>query len=127
MLLYSGASLRPLPRIHTKDIVHPTRRPTQAGVNFSPALKDPGHAAFSHQWRKAVARVIAHDMPPAAREAQPTDEERQMFSEWLAKVKYLSPEDPDVHWDSNDNGMMWLVSQAGVGSESNRSAQSQPD
>jgi hypothetical protein len=32
----------------------------------------------------------------------------------------LSPEDPDVHWDSNDNGIMWLVSQAGVGSQSTR-------
>jgi hypothetical protein len=26
---------------------HQNRRPTQAGVNFSPALKTPGHAAFT--------------------------------------------------------------------------------
>jgi hypothetical protein len=32
----------------------------------------------------------------------------------------LSPEDPDVDWDSNGNGIMWLVSQAGVGSQSTR-------
>jgi len=32
----------------------------------------------------------------------------------------LSPEDPDVAWDSNGNGMMWLVAQAGVGSQATR-------
>ncbi|MCA9210190.1 MAG: DUF1592 domain-containing protein, partial [Planctomycetales bacterium] len=32
-------------------------------------------------------------MPPDGLE-QPTDEERQMFIEWLDKVKYLSPKDP---------------------------------
>lgn len=72
---------------------HQNRRPTEAGVNFSPALKNPGHAAFSHQWKKAAAKVRAHDMPPEDME-QPTAEERQMFSEWLGKVKYLSSKDP---------------------------------
>ena len=72
---------------------HQNRRPTEAGVNFSPALKNPGHAAFSQQWKKAVARVKAHDMPPEDME-QPTDEDRQMFSDWLTKVKFLSPKDP---------------------------------
>ena len=72
---------------------HQNRRPTEAGVNFSPALKSPGHAAFSEQWKKAAARVKAHDMPPDGME-QPTDEERQMFLQWLDKVKYLSPKDP---------------------------------
>lgn len=72
---------------------HQNRRPTEAGVNFSPALKHPGHAAFSHQWRKAVARVKAHDMPPEDME-QPTADDRQMFSQWLEKVKFLSPKDP---------------------------------
>ena len=43
---------------------HSSKRPTEAGVNFSPALKSPGHAAFSRQWKKAAARVKAHDMPP---------------------------------------------------------------
>lgn len=72
---------------------HQNRRPTEAGVNFSPALKNPGHAAFSQQWKKAVARVKAHDMPPEDLD-QPTAKDRQMFSEWLAKIKYLSPQDP---------------------------------
>ncbi len=72
---------------------HSNKRPTEAGVNFSPALKSPGHAAFSEQWKKAVARVKAHDMPPEDME-QPTAEDRKMFSDWLAKVKFLSPKDP---------------------------------
>ncbi|MCA9130732.1 MAG: DUF1592 domain-containing protein [Planctomycetales bacterium] len=72
---------------------HSNKRPTEAGVNFSPALKSPGHAAFGQQWKNAVAMVKAHDMPPEGME-QPSDEDRQMFVDWLAKVKFLSPEDP---------------------------------
>jgi len=72
---------------------HQNRRPTRAGVNFSPALKSPGHAAFTEQWKKAGARVKAHDMPPKGAR-QPSDDERQMFSEWLPKLKYLSDKDP---------------------------------
>lgn len=72
---------------------HQNRRPTEAGLSFTPALKSPGHAAFSQAWKKADARVKAHDMPPEGME-QPTAEERQMFSNWLAKVKFLSPKDP---------------------------------
>ncbi len=73
---------------------HSNKRPTEAGVNFSPALKSPGHAAFSEQWKKAVARVSAHDMPPDYMDKQPTAEDRQMFNDWLAKIKFLSPKDP---------------------------------
>ena len=73
---------------------HSNKRPTEAGVNFSPALKSPGHAAFSEQWKKAVARVKAHDMPPDYMDKQPTAEDREMFSVWLAKIKFLSPKDP---------------------------------
>ena len=72
---------------------HQNRRPTEAGLSFTPALDTPGHAAFSEKWKKAAARVKTHDMPPDGLE-QPTDEERQMFIEWLDKVKYLSPKDP---------------------------------
>lgn len=72
---------------------HQNKRPTEGGLNFSPALKSPGHAAFSEKWKKAAARVKAHDMPPDTSE-QPTEEERQMFVQWLGKVKYLSPKDP---------------------------------
>ena len=72
---------------------HQNRRPTEAGLSFTPALKSPGHAAFSEKWKKAAARVNVHDMPPDGLE-QPTDEERRMFMDWLDKVKYLSPKDP---------------------------------
>ena len=85
---------RVTPFINTYCInCHQNRRPTRAGVNFSPALKDPGHAAFTEQWKKAAARVKAHDMPPK-NVAQPNDAERQMFAVWLAKLKYLSQKDP---------------------------------
>ncbi|MCA9241931.1 MAG: DUF1592 domain-containing protein, partial [Planctomycetales bacterium] len=73
---------------------HSNKRPTEAGVNFSPALGDPAHAAFSEQWRKAVARVKAHDMPPEYADEQPSDAERQMFVDWLARIKFLSRKDP---------------------------------
>ena len=72
---------------------HQNRRPTQAGVNFSPALKAPGHAAFHDQWKRAVARVKAHDMPPEGA-PQPSDADRRMFVDWIAKLKYLSEKDP---------------------------------
>lgn len=72
---------------------HQNRRPTRAGVNFSPALKAPGHAAFTEQWKRAAARVKAHDMPPKGA-PQPSDAERQMFTDWMAKLKYLSQKDP---------------------------------
>ncbi len=85
---------RVTPFIQTYCIAcHQNRRPTRAGVNFSPALKAPGHAAFTDQWKRAAARVKAHDMPPKGM-PQPSDAERQMFVEWLAKLKYLSEKDP---------------------------------
>ncbi len=73
---------------------HSNKRPTEAGVNFSPALKNPGHAAFSQQWKKAIARVKAHDMPPEYADNHPTDADRQMFIDWLSRIKYLSQKDP---------------------------------
>ena len=72
---------------------HQNRRPTQAGVNFSPALKAPGHAAFHDQWKRAVAKVKAHDMPPEGA-PQPSDADRRMFADWIGKLKYLSEKDP---------------------------------
>ena len=73
---------------------HQNRRPTEAGVNFSPALNDPGDAAFSEQWKKAFARVRAHDMPPEYAEREPSDEKREKFLDGLSKIKYLSTKDP---------------------------------
>lgn len=72
---------------------HQNRRPTRGGVNFSPALNAPGHAAFTEHWKRADARVKAHDMPPK-NAPQPNEADRQMFAEWLPKLKYLSDKDP---------------------------------
>jgi mono/diheme cytochrome c family protein len=72
---------------------HQNRRPTRGGVNFSPALNAPGHAAFTDRWTRGEARVRAHDMPPKGAK-QPSEAEREMFSVWLAKLKYLSDKDP---------------------------------
>ena len=83
----------PFIRLYCIDC-HSNRRPTEAGVNFSPALKSPGHAAFSEQWKKAVARVKAHDMPPEDAGESPDDDQRQMFVDWLGKIKFLSDKDP---------------------------------
>ena len=72
---------------------HQNRRPTRGGVNFSPALKTPGHAAFTEHWKRADARVKANDMPPK-NAPQPSEADRQMFGGWLGKLKYLSDKDP---------------------------------
>ncbi len=72
---------------------HQNRRPTQAGVNFDPALKAPGHAAFTEQWKRSAARVKAYGMPPKSA-PQPSDADRQIIVDWMAKLKYLSPKDP---------------------------------
>jgi hypothetical protein len=66
----------------------------KGGLTFSPALKNPGNAAASKKWKKAIANVGAHDMPPDDADAQPTEEERQKFLEWMGQIKYLSPKDP---------------------------------
>ena len=72
---------------------HGDRR-MKGGLTFSPAIKNPGNAAASKKWKKAIANVRAHDMPPEDADAQPTEEERQKFLEWMGKIKYLSPKDP---------------------------------
>ena len=72
---------------------HRSERPTRGGVNFTPALKTPEHAAFTENWKKADARVRAHDMPPKGARL-PSDDDRRMFAEWLPRLKYLSDKDP---------------------------------
>lgn len=69
-------------------------RKTKGGVNFEPALKAPGNAAFSQRWKQALANVKAHDMPPEDAQKQPTDAERQTFLAWIGQIKFLSPKDP---------------------------------
>jgi mono/diheme cytochrome c family protein len=66
----------------------------KGGINFQPALSNPGDAAAARRWKQALANVKAHDMPPENAEKQPTDEERQRFLDWIGKIKFLSPKDP---------------------------------
>ena len=66
----------------------------KGGITFSPALKNPGSVASGKKWKQALANVKAHDMPPEDVDKQPTDEERQMFMDWVGKVRFLSSKDP---------------------------------
>jgi mono/diheme cytochrome c family protein len=66
----------------------------KAGINFKSALKDPGGESAASHWKKAVANVTVHDMPPEDAPKKPSDEERRQFAEWVSKVKYLAPRDP---------------------------------
>jgi hypothetical protein len=66
----------------------------KGGINFSPALKNPGETASSKRWKQALAIVKSRDMPPDEAEKQPSDEERQRFLQGIAKIKFLSSKDP---------------------------------
>ena len=66
----------------------------EAGVNLRSALKSPGATSSFLHWKKAVANVKVHDMPPDYAEKIPSDEERRQFVEWIGKLKYLAPRDP---------------------------------
>jgi mono/diheme cytochrome c family protein len=66
----------------------------EAGINLRSALQSPGAASSFLHWKKAVANVKVHDMPPDYADEIPTDDERRQFVEWIAKLKYLAPRDP---------------------------------
>jgi hypothetical protein len=66
----------------------------KGGINFGPALKNPGETASSKRWKQAVAIVKSHDMPPDEADKQPTEEERHKFLDALRKIKFLSSKDP---------------------------------
>lgn len=71
-----------------------SNRKSKGGVNFESALKYPGSAGFSKHWKQAATNVKAHDMPPDDSDPQPSEEERRVFAEWMAQLKFLSPPDP---------------------------------
>ena len=66
----------------------------KAGINLQNALKNPIGESASMHWKKAMANVKVHDMPPEDSSKKPTDEERHQFIEWIGKLKYLAPRDP---------------------------------
>jgi len=66
----------------------------EAGINLQSALRSPGATSSFLHWKKAVANVKVHDMPPDHADQIPTDEERGQFIEWIGKLKYLAPREP---------------------------------
>jgi len=66
----------------------------KANVNLEVDLKDPGRGTAFLHWKKAVANVKVHDMPPEDAAKKPTEEERLQFIEWIGKLKHLSPRSP---------------------------------
>ena len=66
----------------------------KAGINLQNALNNPTGESASMHWKKAMANVKVHDMPPEDSSKKPTDEERLQFIEWIGKLKYLAPRDP---------------------------------
>ena len=66
----------------------------KAGVNLQSALKSPSNTSSFLHWKKAVANVKVHEMPPDDASKIPTDEERRQFIEWMGNIKYLAPRDP---------------------------------
>ena len=66
----------------------------EAGINLGSALRNPGTTSSFLHWKKAVANVKVHDMPPEHADKIPTDEERQQFITWIDKLKYLAKRDP---------------------------------
>lgn len=66
----------------------------EAGVNLRSALRSPTATSSFLHWKKAVANVKVHDMPPEYADRIPTDEERRQFVEWIGQLKYLAPRDP---------------------------------
>ncbi len=66
----------------------------KGGINFQPALDNPGNSVASKRWKQALANVKTHDMPPDDEKKQPTDEERQKFLDSIGQIKFLSPKDP---------------------------------
>jgi len=66
----------------------------KGGVTFEYAVKHPGASSFRPLWRQAVANIKTHDMPPEKEAKQPSEQERQVFLDWVAGMKHLSPKDP---------------------------------
>ncbi|MEQ9410960.1 MAG: DUF1592 domain-containing protein [Fuerstiella sp.] len=66
----------------------------EAGINLRSALRSPGATSSFLHWKKAVANVRVHDMPPDYADKIPTDDERRQFIDWIGKLKYMAPRDP---------------------------------
>ena len=68
----------------------------KGGVTFQSLLKNPNSSSSRPLWKRAVAQIQKHDMPPEDEDKQPTDQERKVVLDWVAGMKYLSPKDPGL-------------------------------
>ncbi|MBT7853519.1 MAG: DUF1592 domain-containing protein [Opitutae bacterium] len=66
----------------------------KGGVNLQSALKNPNGESATLNWKKAVANVKVHDMPPEDTSKIPSEEDRRQFIESVSEIKYLAPRDP---------------------------------
>lgn len=69
---------------------------SKAGLNPETALTNPGSAAGLRLWKKALAHVKAHHMPPEDADKLPTAAELRQFQDAIGQIKFLSPKDPGL-------------------------------
>lgn len=81
---------------------------------------DAGMALLSRQW--PISSTAVPDFDEAGFQSRfPADEFPDPSSgEFISVVWYDDPSTPAVNWDANDDGKLWMVSQAGVGSRATR-------
>ena len=72
----------------------------KAGINLQSALKNPVGSSAALHWKKAIANVEVHDMPPDDSSKIPSNEERLQFIKGVKKIKYLAPRDPCLLYTS---------------------------
>src|SRR4051794_6218041 len=66
----------------------------KGGVTFASPLKNPGSPSFRAVWKRAVAQIKTHDMPPEDEDKQPSEAERKAILDGIGAMKYLSPKGP---------------------------------
>lgn len=66
----------------------------KGGVTFEYAIKNPSLSSFRPLWKQALENIKSHNMPPEEEAKQPTDQERQTITNWIAGMKHLNPRDP---------------------------------
>lgn len=66
----------------------------KGGISFANTLNRPEAGEFRRHWQLSLAHVRSGAMPPEDADLHPSEPERRKFTEWIARVKYLSPRDP---------------------------------
>ena len=71
-------------------------RRQKAGFTFQSALRNPNSSSSRKVWKRASAKIKAHDMPPDDEEKQPSERERKAIVDWIGGMNRLSPKDPGL-------------------------------